>query len=276
MSRDRATSGRAQSLERMATGPRKSGSRRRRGLIAALLAGTISTTLQAQETTNPAAPAPPSSVRELPGQTPAAPAPAPPEPAEAEAPPKIDFESADGKPLPPELQRQLEEQIRNDPPPPVRPSPAPRAGGPGIQRGSGGDDILVTGQRPRGSVIGDIAPERTLNPIDIRAYGASDIGELIGTLGPQVSSDRGREDGDPVVLLNGKRVSSFAEIAKFPTEAIERMEIFPEELSLKYGYRADQKVVNVVTLERFSARVGQLTYALPTDGGRDTARVDAN
>ncbi len=119
-------------------------------------------------------------------------------------------------------------------------------------------------------------PERTFGPLDIRAYGANDIQELIQALGPQVSSDRGREDGDPVVLLNGKRVSSFAEIAKYPTEAIERMEIFPEELSLKYGYRADQKVVNVVTVERFSSRVGQLTYAVPTEGGRDTARIDAN
>jgi hypothetical protein len=228
-------------------------------LIAALLAGTASTALQAQETVKPAAPA--------------APAPAPPEPAEAEAPPKIDFIGADGKPLPPELQRQLEEQIRNDPPPVKRDPPAAI---PDVPTGPGGRDILVTGQRPRGSVIGDIPPERTFGPLDIRAYGASDIQELIQTLGPQVSSDRGREDGDPVVLLNGKRVSSFAEIAKYPTEAIERMEIFPEELSLKYGYRADQKVVNVVTVERFSSRVGQLTYAVPTEGGRDTARIDAN
>jgi hypothetical protein len=158
--------------------------------------------------------------------------------------------------------------VKRDPPPPA-PSPD-------VPPGDAGKDILVTGQRPRGSVIGNIPPERTFGPLDIRAYGASDIGELLQTLGPQVSSTRGRDDNDPVVLLNGKRVSSFAEIAKFPTEAIERMEIFPEELSLKYGYRADQKVVNVVTVERFSSRVGQLTYAVPTEGGRDTARIDAN
>lgn len=247
----------------------------RGGLIAALLAGTASTGLQAQETVKPAAPAQPASGQGLPASAPAATAPTPPEPAEAEAPPKIEFQGADGKPLPPELQRQLEEQIRNNPPPPVKRDP-PSDAGPDLPPGVGDRDILVTGQRPRGSVIGDIPPERTLNPLDIRAYGASNIGELIQTLGPQVSSDRGREDGNPVLLLNGKRVSSFAEIAKFPTEAIERMEIFPEELSLKYGYRADQKVVNVVTFERFSSRVGQLNYAVPTEGGRDTARIEAN
>jgi hypothetical protein len=117
-------------------------------------------------------------------------------------------------------------------------------------------------------VIGDIPPERSFNPIDIRAYGADDIGGLLEALGPQVASGRG--DSGPVVLLNGKRVSSFREISRIPTEAIERTEVFPEELALKYGYRADQKVVNIITFKRFSSRIGQLTYALPTDGGRDT------
>lgn len=291
MSRRRARSGRAQSLARRGPGrcarpafvrlePEAGESwtirlRLSAGLIAALLAGTASTALQAQETVNPAESSPPARPTEPAPPAEPAPAPTPSEPAEAEAPPQIDFMGADGKPLPPELQRQLEEQIRNNPPPTVKRDPPPAAG-PDLPTGPGGREVVVTGQRPRGSVIGDIPPERTLNPLDIRAYGANDIGELIQTLGPQVSSDRGREDGDPVVLLNGKRVSSFAEIAKFPTEAIERMEIFPEELSLKYGYRADQKVVNVVTLERFSSRVGQLTYSVPTEGGRDTGRVDAN
>jgi hypothetical protein len=71
-------------------------------------------------------------------------------------------------------------------------------------------------------------------------------------------------------------VSSFAEIARIPTEAIERMEVFPEELALKYGYRADQKVVNIITRERFSSRIGQLAYTVPTDGGRDTVGLNAN
>jgi hypothetical protein len=244
-------------------------------LIAALLAGTASTALHAQERVKPAAPTRPAPDQALPAQPPPGSTPsATTEPAEDGAPPKIDFIGADGRPLPPEIQRQLEEQIRRDPPSARRnPQPVPQVD---VPPGAGGRDILVTGQRPRGSVIGNIPPERTFSPLDIRAYGANDIGELLQTLGPQVSSDRGREDKDPVVLLNGKRVSSFAEIAKFPTEAIERMEIFPEELSLKYGYRADQKVVNVITVERFSSRVGQLSYAVPTEGGRDTARIDAN
>lgn len=166
---------------------------------------------------------------------------------------------------------------------PVKPLPAPPAAPahtPAIRTPPaadvGGKDIVVTAQRPRGSVIGDIPPERTFSPLDIRAYGANDLQELLQTLAPQVSSDRGREDDGPVVLLNGKRVSSLAEIEKIPTEAIERMEIFPEEVALAYGYRADQKVVNVVTFERFSSRVGQLAFSAPTAGGHDMVGATAN
>ncbi len=137
-------------------------------------------------------------------------------------------------------------------------------------------DIVVNGRKPRGSVIGDIPAIQTFNPLDLKAYGANDIDELIQSLGPQVGSGRERDDNGPVVLLNGRRVASFLDIANIPTEAIERMEIFPEELALKYGYRADQKVVNVVTYERFASRIGRVSYALPTDGGRDTKAVGGN
>lgn len=209
-----------------------------------------------------------------PAQAPAEAAPAPAEPTTDAPLPDVEFIGADGEPLPPEKQREALEQFNNDTPP-VRSDPPPVAN---VDPSSSAEDkaIVVTGQRPRGSVIGDLPPEQSFNPLDIRAFGASDIGELLQTLAPQVSSNRGREDSGPVVLLNGKRVSSFAEISRIPTEAIERMEVFPEELALKYGYLADQKVVNVVTFERFSSRVGRIAYAVPKEGGRDTAGINAN
>ncbi|HEX8483403.1 MAG TPA: TonB-dependent receptor [Allosphingosinicella sp.] len=196
-------------------------------------------------------------------------APTPAQPAEDPSLPEMEFTGPDGEQLSPERQKEFRERLKN-----VLPS-APVRKAKGSTR-AGSDEIVVTGQRPRGSVIGDIPPAQTLSPLDIRAYGASTIGELLQTLGSQVSSDRGRTDNGPIVLLNGKRVSSFAEISRIPTEAIERMEVFPEEVALKYGYRADQKVVNIVTYERFSSQVGQMNYAVPTDGGRDTIGLNAN
>lgn len=137
-------------------------------------------------------------------------------------------------------------------------------------------EIRVTAPRPRGSVIVDVAPERTFSPIDIRAFGASTVEELLDGLGPQISSSRGRQDSGPVTLLNGRRVSNFLEVARIPTEAIERVDIFPEELALSYGYRADQKVVNIVTFERFRSTVAQVAAALPTEGGRETGSGSAS
>ncbi|UIJ46769.1 TonB-dependent receptor [Sphingomonas cannabina] len=138
-----------------------------------------------------------------------------------------------------------------------------------------GPDITVTGQRERGAVPGDIKPDIQLRPADIRSYGVSSIDELLTELGPQVRSDQG-PGGAPVVLLNGRRISSFREIRDIPTEAIERVDILPEEAALGLGYRPDQRVVNIVLRRRFRAYTGELRGGGTTEGGRYTAQADAN
>ena len=129
------------------------------------------------------------------------------------------------------------------------------------------EDIVITGQRPRGSVIGDIPPEKTLDAREVRATGASNINELLEALAPQIGSVQGRGGGAPVLLLNGQRVSSFRELRDIPTEAIVRVEILPEEVALKYGYRADQKVVNIVLRQRFRSTTAQIGAGGATEGG---------
>jgi hypothetical protein len=68
-------------------------------------------------------------------------------------------------------------------------------------------------------------------------------------------------------LLNGQRVSGFRELRDIPTEAIQRVDILPEEVALKYGYRADQRVVNIVLRQRFRSTVAQLAANTATEGG---------
>ena len=123
-----------------------------------------------------------------------------------------------------------------------RPRP-PRTGATSqpVEENGDEEEIVVTGQRARGSVVGDIPPEKTLNARDVRATGATNITELLDALAPQIGSSRGRGGGRPVLLLNGQRISGFRELRDIPTEAIQRVEILPEEVALKYGYRADQK-----------------------------------
>ncbi|MBX3595327.1 MAG: TonB-dependent receptor [Sphingomonas sp.] len=136
-----------------------------------------------------------------------------------------------------------------------------------------GDDIVVTGEL-RGAVQGDVKPEKVLNPADIRAYGAGSIAELLTELEPQTRSGRGRSSGRPVLLLSGRRISSFSEIRDIPPEAIERIDILPEEAALKLGYSADQRVVNIVLRRRFRAITGEATGTFATAGGRTGADLE--
>jgi hypothetical protein len=130
-------------------------------------------------------------------------------------------------------------------------------------------DIVVNGTRPPqpGAVVGDIPPELQYGPADIRAYGVSSIADLLNELAPQITSERGRGGEAPAVLLNGRRISSFSEIRDLPTEAILRVDILPEEVALKYGFSADQKVVNIVLRRRFHAVTVEGNGATSTDGG---------
>jgi hypothetical protein len=135
-------------------------------------------------------------------------------------------------------------------------------------------EIVVVGQRPRGSVIGDIPPEDTLDARDVRATGATSISELLDALAPQIGSTQGRGGERPVLLLNGQRISSFREMRDIPTEAIQRVEILPEEVALKYGYSANQKVVNIVLRQRFRSTVAQVGATAATEGGYAAASGD--
>ena len=137
-----------------------------------------------------------------------------------------------------------------------------------------GEEIVVVGQKPRGSVVGDIPAENVLTSRDVRATGATSISELLDAIAPQTGSARGRGGGRPILLLNGQRISGFREMRDLPPEAIERMEILPEEVALKYGYAADQRVVNIVLRRRFNSTNVEAGGRIATDGGYASARGD--
>ncbi len=114
-------------------------------------------------------------------------------------------------------------------------------------------EILVTAQRIRGSVISEVPPVDILSEDDIASYGADSIQELLGALSPQTGSSRGRASGPPIVLINAQRVSGFRELRNIPPEAIVRVEIFPEEIALQYGFRPDRRVINFILKDDFSS-----------------------
>lgn len=138
------------------------------------------------------------------------------------------------------------------------------------------DDIIVTAPRIEGSVETDLPPDLVLDEEAITSYGASSISDLLSSLSTQTQTGRGRGGGGPVVLLNGRRISGFAEIRDIPPEAIQRVETFPEEVALKYGYSADQRVVNFILKPNFQATTAELQYGGPTNGARASYEAEAS
>ncbi|HSR00837.1 MAG TPA: hypothetical protein VLM36_13100, partial [Sphingomicrobium sp.] len=67
--------------------------------------------------------------------------------------------------------------------------------------------IVIQGSRARGSVVGDIPPQNILDSRDVRATGATSISDLLDALAPQIGSAQGRGGEQPVLLLNGQRIS---------------------------------------------------------------------
>jgi hypothetical protein len=138
------------------------------------------------------------------------------------------------------------------------------------------ETVVVQAPRPPGSVPGTAVPELTLEPAEIEAYGASNLAELLVALTPQTGSARGRGDGPPVTLLNGRRTSGFAEFRFLPTEAIQRVEVFTEEVALQYGFSADQRVVNFILKPQFRALTVEVGGGSEAGGARTTTDLEAN
>jgi len=133
------------------------------------------------------------------------------------------------------------------------------------------ETIVVEGKRIRGTSLSDIDPELVLNEEDIAAYGAGSLGELIGLISAEVSSNRGRSSGPPIVLINGRRVSGFREVGRYPVEALARVEVLPEEVSLSYGFSADQRVLNFVLKPNITVTTLTARLASPQQGGQLTS-----
>lgn len=158
---------------------------------------------------------------------------------------------------------------------------------PGIAYGQDGDaanpaegdgeinEIVVVAQNMRGQVITDQPPIQELDEADIASYGVGSIADLITALAPQTSSARGRGGGFPVILVNGVRISSFREMRSYPPESIQKVEILPEEVALKYGYSADQRVVNLILKNNFSSREIEGEYNWPGAGGTSSKELEA-
>lgn len=137
------------------------------------------------------------------------------------------------------------------------------------------EDIVVTAERLRGSVITEVPPIVELNADDIASYGVSSVEDLLGELSSQTSSNRGRGSGRPIVLINGQRTSGFRDIRDLPPEAIKSVQVFPEELALQYGYAPDERVINFILQDDYTGLSAETEYGVPTRGDQGKTELES-
>ena len=135
------------------------------------------------------------------------------------------------------------------------------------------DAIVVTAERIRGQVQTASAPVLELDQEQVAGYGAASIADLVTQLAPAVGSGNSR-GGRPVILVNGQRISSFREIGRYPPEAIKKVEVLPEEVALKYGFSAEQRVINFILQDNYASREVELEIGGPTRGGYMTGQAE--
>lgn len=131
-------------------------------------------------------------------------------------------------------------------------------------------DIIVYGERLR--LIRNLPPTMVLTRDQLDRLNASTAGELAAKSREMMQSG----GGQPITLLNGRRVASPDDFADLPAQAIERIENWPPPAGAKFGYGADQSVTNFVTQKRFTG--GNLDQVLrhASEGRGASQRSQAN
>ncbi|MFE8585680.1 TonB-dependent receptor domain-containing protein [Sphingomonas sp. NCPPB 2930] len=139
-------------------------------------------------------------------------------------------------------------------------------------------EVTVTGKRVPGSVVGAVEPVAVLDAQALDALGVSSLSDLLKKVKALASSSGG---GDPVMLLNGRRVSGFSEFQSLPYEAIEKVEVLPEQEAARFGYPPNVRVMNFITKKKFRAVTVHVLPGITPEGGGGTqytevtsARID--
>lgn len=126
--------------------------------------------------------------------------------------------------------------------------------------------IVVTGSR---ELLG-IPVERSLIADDMSVYGLGTVGELID----EVAAENGEKREDPVLLVNGERVTDLADVEDFPAEAVERMDVLPTGSATRLGASANRRVYNIVLRRRMDIMVARGAARVATQGDWTSLRGD--
>ena len=99
------------------------------------------------------------------------------------------------------------------------------------------EQIIVTGQR----LLLGAQPDRVVSEDEIASYGLNSVTELVD----EIARERGASTDDVIYLIDGQRVVGLGDIASYPTEAIDKIELLPRGTAAQIGGSASKQVVNI-------------------------------
>ncbi|WP_336965750.1 TonB-dependent receptor [Sphingobium aquiterrae] len=158
-----------------------------------------------------------------------------------------------------------------------------------------GEAIVITGSRLPNTGLTSSAPVNILNAAQIKATGATNVGELLRTL-PAATSTSGEGAGrgnsgtatvglrglgaiNTLVLINGRRVlassgAGTVDLNSIPFAAIERVEVLQDGASAIYGSDAIAGVVNLIMRKSYDGLMLTGYYGISSRGDLPTRQID--
>ena len=123
-----------------------------------------------------------------------------------------------------------------------------------------GSEILVLGDRAIIEALRGIAIEREYGERDVGEYGASTVGEFLDEVRGELGDD------EVIFLIDGEPVTGIDDVADFPAEAVERLEVLPAGSGQLIGREANRRVYNVVLKDQLRSATLDTGYELATEG----------
>ena len=135
--------------------------------------------------------------------------------------------------------------------------------------GSSGDsEIVVTAERVIVPALRGIAAEREYGEREVGEYGASTVGEFLDEIRNELGDD------EVIFLVDGEPVTGVDDIADFPAEAVERLEVLPAGSGQRIGREPNRRVYNVVLKNQLRSLTLDGGYELATEGSWSETRAE--
>lgn len=115
--------------------------------------------------------------------------------------------------------------------------------------------------------------QKTKDAID--HYNTKNIDNLAAmTIGEVITRLERRNGGRPFsVIVNGRRLADISDLEDIPPEALASVDILPNSSAGRYGYSAENKVLNLVLKKNFASLTTDAGLRVPTERGGDGANT---